>query len=124
MRSTATKRTRVLEQEEQEEKKRITVKVPFDDFVRHNKIMLRLMFELEKYHPHPIPTNRLYLLSRVSNNYGGIALCKGVDMGYITRKRVQKPPGEKGNDMILNNLTERGLTLLKQLREYQPRLEK
>src|SRR3712207_2358251 len=116
MRTTITKG----EGEERQQEEKITVRIPLDDFVRHNKVMLKLMFELGKCHPHPIPTNQLYLLTRVSNNYGGIALCKGVDMGYITRKRVQKPPGEKGNDMILNSLTSKGLALLKKLREYEP----
>jgi len=86
-----------------------------DDEISDNKAMLKLMVTLYKYHPHPIPTNKLYELANSSNNYGGIVLSKAVQMGFVVRKRVQKPPGERGNDMILNSLTTKGKELLEEL---------
>jgi len=110
-----TSTTTTTETETSEAEKLIEVSYPVDDFVRNNKAMLKLMSVLRKYHPHPIPTRRLYELANTSNNYGGVALFKAVRMGYITRKRVEKPLGERGNHMILNSLTPKGEQLLQEL---------
>jgi len=108
-------RTHTTTETESDAEKLIEISYPVDDFVRNNKAMLKLMSVLLKYHPHPIPTRRLYDLANTSNNYGGVALCKAERMGYITRKRVEKPIGERGNHMILNSLTLKGERLLQEL---------
>jgi DNA-binding MarR family transcriptional regulator len=51
----------------------------------------------------------------MSNNYSYVGLQKAKRMGYITRKKIPKPEGQKGNDMIVNSLTPKGRALLETL---------
>jgi hypothetical protein len=40
-------------------------------------------------------------------------IIKGEELGFIKRDKVPKPPGQKGNNMMVNSLTEEGRALLK-----------
>ena len=92
----------------------ITVEVPLDDFVRCNKNMIRLLRVLHRKGGE-LSTVRLYNTASMSNNYSYVGLQKAKRMGYITRKKIPKPEGQKGNNMIVNSLTPKGHALLKAL---------
>jgi hypothetical protein len=91
-----------------------TIEVPLDDFVRCNKSMLKLLLALYKKGGE-LPTIRLYNAAHTSNNYSYLGLQRAERLGYITRKKIPKPKGLKGNDMIVNSLTSKGRALLKTL---------
>jgi hypothetical protein len=93
----------------------VTIEVPLDDFVRCNKGMVKLLLTLYKSKSTSMSTIRLYNAAKMSNNYSRLALQKAEKMGFITRKKVAKPEGEKGNDMIVNSLTFKGHAFLKRL---------
>jgi hypothetical protein len=93
----------------------ITVEVPLDDFVRCNKGMVKLLLTLYKSKSASMQTMELYSAAKLSNNYSRLLLRKAERMGYMTRKKLAKPQGEKGNDMIVNSLTPKGRALLKTL---------
>ena len=91
-----------------------TIRIPLDDFVHCNKGLLRLLFTLYK-RGSELSTTKLYKAADVSNNYSYILLQKAERMGLIERKKVSKPKGLKGNDMVVNKLTNKGRRLLSSL---------
>jgi hypothetical protein len=91
-----------------------TIEVPLDDFVRCNGSMLKLLLTLYKKDGE-LPTTRLYDVARMSNNYSFIVLQRAERMGFIERKKVPKPKGLRGNDMVVNRLTNKGCRLLSSL---------
>src|SRR5215207_11356028 len=93
----------------------VTIEVPPDDFVRCNRAMVKLLLTLYKSKSASMQTMKLYSVAKMSNNYSRLSLRNAERMGYITRKKVAKPKGEKGNDMIVNSLTPKGRALLKTL---------
>jgi hypothetical protein len=97
----------------------VTIEVSPDDFIRCNKAMVKLLLTLYKSKRASMQTMKLYSVAKMSNNYSRLSLRKAERMGYITRRKVAKPKGEKGNDMIVNSLTPRGLQLLQSLEKYQ-----
>jgi len=92
-----------------------TIEIPLEEFVRHNTSMLELLQTLQACDGGSLSTTKLYALAHKSNHYGLPWLLKAERMGYITRERVRKPKGKKGNISIFNTLTPKGKKLLSSL---------
>lgn len=51
----------------------------------------------------------------MSRSYGSKIIRKAKLEGYVTREKVPKPDGQKGNDMMVNRLTAKARALLARL---------
>jgi hypothetical protein len=98
-----------------------TIPVLFEDFVRHNASMLKLLFTLQEMGG-TSPTNILYIKAHKSNNFSRPWLLKAEKLGYITRRKTPMPQGKSGNNMIINTLTPKGIKLLEKVKEYSPKI--
>ena len=91
-----------------------TVEIPLEEFARYNESMLTLLHTLH-IHGGSLPTSVLYARAHKSNNFSKPWLLKAERMGYLTREKVRKPKGKKGNISIFNTLTPKGKKLLSSL---------
>jgi hypothetical protein len=92
------------------------IQVSADDFRKVNAALIRLLLTLhESPGGGPMSSRKLYESAGMSRVYGPKVLKKAAQEGYVTRKRVPKPKGEKGNHMVVNTLTPKARRLLDRL---------
>jgi DNA-binding MarR family transcriptional regulator len=90
------------------------IEVSVDDFKKVNAAVIRLLLTLYESGG-PMSSRRLYESAGMSRVYGPKMIKKAEQQGYVTRKRVRKPRGEKGNHMMINSLTPKAKRLLNTL---------
>ena len=91
-----------------------SIEVTPEDFKRVNAALIRLLLTLYECGG-SLPTRRLYESAHMSRTYGNKVIHKAEQQGYITRVKVPKPQGKRGNHMMVNKLTLKAKILLKQL---------
>jgi DNA-binding MarR family transcriptional regulator len=89
------------------------------DFLKLYRGMVRALRAIEKASRSDpgrgLPTRKLSQDVFNSRTYGWKVLKQAEKLGYIKRKRVQKPKGQRGNYMVMNYLTPKGRRLLQEL---------
>jgi DNA-binding MarR family transcriptional regulator len=91
------------------------------DFLKLYGGMVRALRAIEKagnkgkISPSGLPTRKLSEEIFNSRTYGWKVLKQAEKLGYIKRKKVRRPKGQKGNYMVMNYLTPKGRRLLQEL---------
>ena len=94
------------------------IKVTADDFTRTHEQLVKLLKALDKAGPEGMSTRKLCENVLGSKAYArkNSLIDQAVALGYITRKKVDRPDGQVGNPTWkMNYLTEKGKKLLDQL---------
>jgi len=76
-----------------------------------NKGLIHLLQIIGKAPNGQISTRKL--LDTVNSRDLHKLIIKGEELGFIKREKVPKPPGQRGNNMVINSLTEEGRALLR-----------
>lgn len=92
-----------------------TIEVSPSEFARANKGLITLLKAVQKAGDEGTSTRKLLYDEIKMIGYGQTLIKRAEKEGYIKRKEVKKPVGQKGAHLVMNYLTPKGKKLLSQL---------